>query len=107
MSRWRERTVFRSPACVARKIRCRRLRTRLLACRQLTAFQSVCRSVPVTDGAICIDHIPCFAIVASLLRGLTVPRQHPFRLGSTLSARLWFPVVFRLAAFASWVSYAR
>ena len=31
------------------------------------------------------------------------PRQHPFRSGITLSARLWIPVAFRLAAFASWI----
>ena len=38
MSRWRERTVFQSSACVARKMRCRRLRTCRLALRQLTAM---------------------------------------------------------------------
>jgi len=31
-----------------------------------------------------------------------VPRLHPFRLGIALSAPLWIPVAFRLAAFASW-----
>ncbi len=31
------------------------------------------------------------------------PRQHPFRLGITLSSRLWVPAAFRLLAFASWI----
>lgn len=31
------------------------------------------------------------------------PRQHPVGLGIALSSRLWFPVAFRLLAFASWI----
>ena len=34
--------------------------------------------------------------------GLPGPRQHPFRLGITLSSRLWLPGAFRPLAFASW-----
>jgi hypothetical protein len=47
---------------------------------------------------------PGRALVSSLLRLATRPRQHPFRLGITLSDRLWIPCAFRLSAFASWPS---
>ena len=36
------------------------------------------------------------------LAKLPAPRQHPFRLGITLSSRLCLPVAFRLLAFAFW-----
>ena len=36
------------------------------------------------------------------LAKLPAPRQHPIRLGISLSSRLWIPGAFRLLAFASW-----
>ena len=46
MSFWSERTLFKVPACAARKMRRLRLRTVRLALRQSMAFHSVCFSVP-------------------------------------------------------------
>ena len=104
MSRWRDRTVSQSPSWVARKMRCRRLRTRRLAWRQLTPVQSVGLSVLFTGRRVL--HLTSPSIVQSLPRSSgdsPDPRQPPFGLGIALSARLWIPVAFRLAAFASWV----
>src|SRR5881396_3126966 len=52
-----------------------------------------------------IQHLPFHShmkIFPFPLAELPAPRQHPFRVGMTLSSRLWIPVAFRLLAFASW-----
>jgi hypothetical protein len=54
MSFCNERTFLKSPACVARKIRCLRLRTIRWALRQSMAFQSVRLSGPFASPGDCI-----------------------------------------------------
>jgi hypothetical protein len=107
MSFWSERTFFRLPSCVARKMRCLKLRTVRLAFFQSMVFQSVCISVPFAKrSCACIQLFPQssnFHIVLWVMHQNHVSHLSVWvSLLLALSAQLWFPVAFRLAAFASW-----
>ena len=61
----------------------------------LGALGSVCSCLHLTFPSVYVPYV-CIWLA------LPEPRQRPFRLGITLSGRLWIPVSFRLPAFASW-----
>src|SRR4051812_10488438 len=107
MSFCREATLRWSPRWEARKIRCRRLRTRRSARRQSTVFQSVCAVAPLTVS------VPNFHLGQQSSHRPSDdppdPRQPSFDVGlsarAALSSRLGerAPVsdAFRRLAFAS------
>ena len=113
----RLRTFFRSPSCVAVKIRCRSRRTSSSTARQSTASQSrTSPSGPFTVDGVQLAHR--FRHLHSLLlTGSPDPRQLPFGPGTRPYPTSYaapsgggagsrgsrFPVAFRLSAFASWV----
>ncbi len=66
-----------SPCWEARKIRCRRLRTRRSACRQSTVFQSVCAVAPLT--VVCPKLSPRSAILTSFFGRSTGSASAVFR----------------------------
>ena len=107
MSFWSERTLRRSFACAARKMRCLRLRTIRSALRQSMAFQSVpvCPLGPFTAPERCIQLFLWLASFTTHFGWLTRPTSAAFQPESRglVSARLWIPLAFRRAAFASWV----
>ena len=104
MSRWRERTVFQSS-----RLRCPE--------DALPQIADMPVGLPPVDGVPVGRSLgsvyrssPSASTVSLDLQSLPRsagdspdPRQHPFGLGIALSARLWIPVAFRLAAFASWI----
>ena len=83
MSFCREATLRWSPRWEARKIRCRRLRTRRSARRQSTVFQSVCAVAPLTVA--CPKLSPRSAILTSLFGRSTGSASAAFRRGSLRS----------------------
>src|ERR1700722_8650808 len=102
MSFCNERTFFQSPACVARKIRCLRLRTNRWTFRQLTVFQSVGLSGRFALPMARIERVLRLAIVTKNFGWFTWSLSAAFRRGPmTLSTGLWFPRAFRQVAFAS------
>src|SRR3954451_19861921 len=101
MSFCSERTFLQSPVCVARKIRCLRLRTRRWACRQLTASQSVSLSGPFALPWARIQLVLRLALVTTIFGWFTWPPSAAFRRGpEALSTGLWIPRAFRLVALA-------
>ena len=72
-----------SPRWEARKIRCRRLRTRRSARRQSTVFQSVCAVAPLT--VVCPKLSPRSAILTSPFGRSTGSASAVFRRGSLRS----------------------
>src|SRR5579884_795840 len=104
MSFWSERTFFRLPSCVARKIRCLKLRTVRLAFFQSMVFQSVCVSVPFAKrSCACIQ---LFLRSSNSYIVLWVMHQnHVSRLSAWVLPYLpsyGFLLPDLLAAFASW-----
>ena len=82
-------------------MRCLRLRTYLLVCRQLTVFQSVCLSVPFTDCVSAPNMSSDLRPSQCTLGKSPCPRQHPFRLGtSPIRPVMFFLLPFGIAAFA-------
>ena len=83
-------------------MRCLRFFTTRYALRQLAQGHSVGRWVTFAKQ-VCTELFPQRSVsLQRLFRRSPVPRQHLFRLGIALSAPLWIPVTFRLAAFAFW-----
>jgi hypothetical protein len=102
MSFCNERTFLQSPARVARKIRCLRLRTDRWAFRQLTVSHLVGLSGPFALPWARIQLVLRLAIVTTTLRVVhSVPVSRLSAWAEALSTGLWFPLAFRLVAFAS------
>jgi hypothetical protein len=81
MSFCNERARGQSPACEARKIRCRRVRTWRWTLRQLTLFQSVGRLGPFAEPLTRIQLAPGLALSTTLFGGVTRSMSAPFEVG--------------------------
>ena len=97
-----------SPSRDARKMRRLRLRTVFSARRQSTSCQFRSSLAVFTRLSPRIERLPWFCNPSSPLGRSTRPASAPFSGRGVpqiepLSAGLWFPLAFRLAAFAYWV----